>query len=88
MSVLKSVRLGIAGSLVVALPVQSVTAAVRPSAAIPSAATASAASAQGEFVAVGASFAWPAFGIILATIITAIAIERHKGRGRGNGFSR
>lgn len=86
MSVLKSVRLAVAGALVLAMPVQAVTAAVRPSAAIPTAATAVA--AQDEEGTRGAGLAWPAIGVIIAAIVAAVLIERRSGNGRGTGFSR
>jgi len=86
MSVLKSLRMGVAGALVMAMPLQAVGAAVRPSAAIPSAA--SAVAAQDERDRGGMGLAWPAIGVIIAAIILAILIERHNGNGRGTGFSR
>lgn len=86
MSVLKSLRLSVAGALVMAMPLQAVSAAVRPSAAIPSAA--SAVVAQDERDGGGLGMAWPAIGVIIAAIVIAVLIERHNGHGRGTGFSR
>ncbi len=85
MGLFKTLRMGVAGALVMAMPLQAVGAAVRPSAAIPTAA--SAVAAQDEGYSSG-GIAWPAIGVILAAIILAILIERHNNNGRGPGFSR
>ena len=85
MNPLKSLRVGIASALVMAMPIQAVGAAVRPSAAIPAAARA--VTAQDGDDARG-GIAYPAIGVIIAAIILAIILERHNGRGRGTGFSR
>ena len=112
MSVYKSLRLAVAGSLVLAMPLQAGTAAVRAQAAVPTTTSLVCPEGQipreirrdrqrgdldvtelcarpGEASAVTAhGVAWPAIGVILATIGTAVVIENHSGRGRGNGFSR
>lgn len=95
MGLFKTLRTGVAGALVMAMPLQAVGAAVRPSAAIPTAATAVAAQDEGcSGVATqdegcsGGGIAWPAIGVFLAAIILAILIERHNNNGRGPGFSR
>ena len=85
MGLFKTLRVGVAGALVMAMPLQAVGAAVRPSAAIPTAA--SAVAAQDDDYR-GGGIAWPAIGVILAAIILAIVIERHNNKGRGPGFSR
>ena len=77
--------MGVAGALVMAMPLQAVGAAVRPSAAVPAAATAVVAQDDGTS---RGGIAWPAIGVIIAAIIVAILIERHNGNGRGTGFSR
>lgn len=85
MGLFKTLRMGVSGALVMAMPLQAVGAAVRPSAAIPTAASAVAAQDEGYS---GGGIAWPAIGVILAAIILAILIERHNNNGRGPGFSR
>lgn len=112
MSVFKSLRLAVAGSLVFAMPLQAGTAAVRASSAVPT--TTGAVCPEGEIQrelkrdrqrgdldatercarpgeaadVTGPGVAWPAIGVILATIATAVVIESHDGQGRGTGFSR
>ena len=86
MSMMSKLRIGVASALVLAMPVQAVTAATRPSAAVPTAAASLA--AQDRDDRGGSGWALPAIGVIIAAIILAIIIERHNGRGRGTGFSR
>ena len=112
MSVYKSLRLAVAGSLVLAMPIQAGTAAVRAQAAVPTTTSLVCPEGQtlreikrdrqrgdldatelcagpGEAAGVtGPGVAWPAIGVILATIGTAVVIESHNGQGRGTGFSR
>ena len=86
MNPLKFMRLAIASALVMAMPLQAVGAAVRPSAAIPAAART--VGAQDEGSGGGGGIALPAIGVIIAAIVLALILERHNGRGRGTGFSR
>ena len=99
MSVYKSLRLAVAGSLVLAMPFQAGTAAVRAQTAVPAGTTdvctqrdnpdaAGYCARLDEAAAVRGGVAWPAIGVIVATIVTAVVIERNNGRGRGTGFSR
>jgi len=112
MSVYKSLRLAVAGSLVLVMPIEAGTAAVLASAAVPTTTNAvcperdlegklrrepkrddldatALCARPGEAAGVtGPGVAWPAIGVILATIGTAVVIESHNGQGRGNGFSR
>ena len=79
--------MGVAAALVLAMPVQALTAATRPSAAVPTAATAVVAQDREDDNRRG-GWAWPAIGVIIAAIVLAIVLERHNSRGRGSGFSR
>lgn len=88
MSVLSKLRIGVASALVFAMPVQALTAATRPSAAVPTAATAVVAQDRDDGDSRGGGWALPAIGVIVAAIVLAIVLERHNSRGRGTGFSR
>lgn len=85
MTMMKSLRSGVAAALVLAMPLQALGAAVRPSAAVPTAAASVAAQDDGYR---GGGIAWPAIGVIIAALVLAIIIERHNKNGRGPGFSR
>ena len=87
MSVISKLRMGVAAALVLAMPVQALTAATRPSAAVPTASTAVIAQDRDDGVRSG-GWAWPAIGVIIAAIVLAIILEKHNGRGRGSGVSR
>ncbi len=100
MTALKKLRIGVASALVMAMPLQAVSAATRPSAAVPAAAATVAADnrdvcdlrdgvdGRDRLCGSRAGWAWPAIGVILGGIILAIVLESHNGSGRGTGFSR
>lgn len=67
----KTLRTGVIGALVAAVPVSSSYAATRPNAAVPAAAS-SAATAQGAFE--DGTIAWIPIAIIAATVLVAIWI--------------
>lgn len=97
MCMLNSLRLGVAGALVMIMPLQAVGATVRSSASIPAAASAVAADdrcdrdgdgRRDDRCGTGVTWAWPAIGVIVAAIVLAVVLSRHNDRGRGTGFSR
>jgi hypothetical protein len=78
----KTVRNGVAGALIAAMPVSTTVAAVRPSAAVPTAGS-TAVTAQGVEEGV-AAFPWLPIGIVIATLVLAIVVATKKG-GNGSG---
>lgn len=69
----KTLRTGVIGALVAAVPVSSSYAATRPGAAVPMAASSSA-SAQDGYDGYDGGIAWIPIAIIAATILVAIWI--------------